>query len=88
MALKKENETQEAEKTSSREKMVRFRLFKDGGKYKDDRFVGVNGKGYIVQRGVDVEMPESVYNVLVLSEEQIENARQVMDDCAMTEYDG
>lgn len=50
---------------------VKFRLFKDSGKYQDDVFVGVNGKAYIVKRGVDVELPRSVYNVLKDAEEQM-----------------
>jgi len=32
-------------------------------------FVGVNGKGYRIQRGVDVEVPRSVAEVLRNSEE-------------------
>jgi hypothetical protein len=46
------------------EKMVKIRLFKDGGKYKHPVPVGVNGKQYLVQRGVEVEVPESVAEVL------------------------
>ena len=61
------------------EKRVRIRLFKDNGKYKDDVFVGVNGKGYRIQRGVDVEVPESVANVLE------ESARQDAATAALIE---
>ena len=68
------------------EKTVRFKLFKDGGKYKGDKFVGVNGKGYLVERGVWVDLPESVYNVLALSEEQIQVAERVMEESRMVEY--
>ena len=68
------------------EKTVRFKLFKDGGKYKGDKFVGVNGKGYLVERGVCVDLPESVYNVLALSEEQIQVAERVMEESRMVEY--
>ncbi len=65
-----------AEKKEARKggKMVRFRLFKDNDKYKEPVFVGVNGKGYLVQRGVTVEMPESVYHVLVNSQIQMDAA--------------
>ncbi len=68
------------------EKTVRFKLFKDGGKYSGDKFVGVNGKGYLVERGVWVDLPESVYNVLELSEEQIQVAERVMEESKMVEY--
>ncbi len=29
-----------------------------------DEFVQINGHGYVIQRGVEVEVPESVYQVL------------------------
>ena len=67
------------EKQPEGEKRVRIRLFKDNGKYKDDVFVGVNGKGYRIQRGVDVEVPESVANVLE------ESARQDAATAALIE---
>lgn len=68
------------------EKIVRFKLFKDGDKYKGNKFVGVNGKGYLIKRGEWVDLPESVYNVLALSEEQIQVAERVMEDSRMVEY--
>lgn len=46
------------------EKMVKIRLFKDNNRYKAPVPVGVNGKQYLVQRGVEVEVPESVAEVL------------------------
>lgn len=57
-----------AEKTQ--EKKVRIHLFKDSGRYNDDVTVAVNGKLYVIQRGVDVEVPESVKEVLDNSHEQ------------------
>ena len=41
----------------AKKKTVRIHLFKDNGRYKDDVFVGVNGVNYMIQRGVDVEVP-------------------------------
>jgi len=32
-----------------------------------DEFVHVNGHGYLIQRGVEVEIPQTVYEVLVQS---------------------
>ena len=62
------------------EKMVKIRLFKDGGKYKNPVPVGVNGKQYLVQRGVDVEVPESVAEVLMNSTNQDMHAQNTMAD--------
>ena len=49
-------------------------LFKDS-RYKAPVFVGVNGETYLIQRGVDVEVPKAVAEVLRHSEE--------MDNAAM-----
>lgn len=46
------------------EKLVPVQLFKDGGKYKDDVFVAVNGRSYQIQRGEVVNVPECVAEVL------------------------
>ena len=53
----------------AKKKMVRIHLFKDNGRYRDDVFVGVNGVNYKIQRGVDVEVPAAVAEVLRHSEE-------------------
>ena len=39
------------------EKMVKLKLFKDNGQYKDDVFVAVNGRTFQIVRGVEVEVP-------------------------------
>lgn len=44
-------------------------LFKDNGRYSSARFVSVNGEAYLIQRGVDVEVPAAVAEVLRHSEE-------------------
>lgn len=51
------------------------RLFKDAHRYSEPVFVGVNGETWLVQRGVDVEVPKAVAEVLRHSEE--------MDNAAM-----
>lgn len=43
---------------------VRVKLFKDGDKYKDDVFVGINGKGILIKRGEEVEV-ERKYALLI-----------------------
>lgn len=79
---KKANEP--VKKTS--EEMVTFRLFKDNDKYKAPIFVGVNGTGYLVERGKEVTMPKFVYEVLKNSEEQLQEAARVMEEAEYVEH--
>lgn len=58
-----------------KEKEVRIHLFKDSHRYSAPVFVGVNGENYLIQRGVDVDVPEAVAEVLHNS--------QVMESAAM-----
>lgn len=44
-------------------------LFKDGHRYSEPVFAGVNGETYLIQRGVDVEVPKAIAEVLRHSEE-------------------
>ena len=50
------------------EEKVRIKLFK--GRYKSDLFVSVNGVNYQIRRGVEVEVPRSVAEVLEHSQRQ------------------
>lgn len=59
-------------------KMVKIQLFKDNKDYKDDVFVCINGKGYAVKRGVEVEVPEAVAKVLKASQIQDGKAADLM----------
>ena len=45
-------------------KKVKVKLFKDNGQYSEPIFVSVNGERYIVPRGVEVEIPEYIAEVL------------------------
>lgn len=65
MAKEKESATNE-----KGEKLVKIKLFKDSYKYKDDVFVSVNNRNWLIQRGVEVEVPECVAEVLERSIEQ------------------
>ena len=47
-----------------------IRLFKDNGKYKDPAVVMCNGKCYQIERGINVEVPVFVAEILRNSEEQ------------------
>lgn len=72
-------EAKKNEQVKETEEMVEFKAFKDGGKYKDDIFVSVNGKRYIIKRGVLVTIPKSVYEVLMNSLEQDQVAANLME---------
>ena len=50
--------------------LVTVKLFKDTNKYKDDVFVAVNGKGMIVPRGKEVEIPRKYAIAIANSEAQ------------------
>ena len=52
------------------EEKVRVKLFKDNGRYKSDLFVSVNGVNYMIRRGVEVEVPRAVAEVLEYSQHQ------------------
>lgn len=65
--------------TAPAEKMVKIHLFRDNRMYNDDVFVGVNGKTYLIKRGVDVEVPESVAEVIRNSQKQDSFAIREMD---------
>ena len=61
------------------EEKVPVRLFKDNGKYKDDVFVGVNGKGWLIKRGETVMVPRYVAGILSQSMEQDTAAARFME---------
>lgn len=66
-----QSESQEEEKRRKYyEEKVVVNLFFDGGKYKDDVMVSVNGKLWQIKRGVDVEVPRYVSEILKSSMEQ------------------
>ena len=50
--------------------LVEYTAFYDGGKYKDDVSVKVNGKRFLIKRGVPVMIPRYVKEVLDNSEKQ------------------
>lgn len=47
-----------------------IQLFKDNGRYKGDVFVSINGRNYQIRRGVSVEVPAEVAEVLAHSAAQ------------------
>lgn len=79
-------ESAENESYDPMKRKVRIRLFKDNGQYKDDLFVSVNGKTFQIQRGIEVEVPEAVAEVIRRSEESDMNTSMII--CrAETEYE-
>ena len=62
------------------DKTVKIKLFKDNDKYKDDLFVGLNGRRYNIKRGVEVELPECVAEIIRLSEKQQRRTEALIDE--------
>ena len=46
----------------------------DGENAEQEKFVGFNGKPYLIKRGEPVEVPIGVYNILELEKEAINEA--------------
>ena len=70
MAVKKAEETATTQAENS--ELVSIRLFKDNSRYKGDLFVSVNGVNYQIKRGVTVQVPPCVAEVIQHSMEQDE----------------
>ncbi|MBQ4153390.1 MAG: hypothetical protein IJD11_03445 [Oscillospiraceae bacterium] len=67
------------EKNNKGTEMKTVRLYKDNDRYKKDVQVIVNGKAYLIQRGVSVEIPASVAEVLENAQAQSQLAIEVSD---------
>ena len=63
------SETAEEKEPVKEKDTVRIKLFKDNGEYKDDLTIGLNGKMYKIQRGVEVEVPKGVAEIIKSSME-------------------
>lgn len=55
---------------------------------RDDVYVGLNGKGYLIKRGVNVDVPAGVAEILRRREEMLETALAFEDDLAKQSYPG
>ena len=78
MAVKKEPTAAE-NVMQQPEEMVEIRLFKDNNKYKDDVYVGVNGRGYLIKRGQTVRVPRAVYEIIENSRNQDEYTARLIE---------
>lgn len=78
-AIEKVDTTAKKEEPA-KEETVRFKIPKGRSDIeKQDVFVGVNGKSYLIKRGMEVEMPKSVIEVLENAEKQNEFALEYME---------
>ena len=69
---------------NSEKKMVRIKLFRDNQNYSGDVFVAVNGESYLIQRGITVEVPDYIAEVLETSQREDENALMRMEKAEQT----
>ena len=70
---------QEATGKNPLEELVTIRLFKDNERYRDDVFVSVNGRTFQIKRGVEVQVPRYVQEVLENSMSQDMVAAAMVD---------
>ena len=66
--------------------LVTIRLFKDTGKYTNDMYVNVNDHNFVIRRGVDVQVPRYVAEVIANSEKQDRNTALLIER-ANSEFD-
>lgn len=60
---------------------VKVRLPRDNNKYRDDKIVSINGKTYQIARGVEVEVPRCVSEVLKQSQDQDDMTAMRIEQC-------
>lgn len=82
--VKQEVEMKEINTTGAEVEMKEIRLIRDDD-HKEPQFVGVNGRGYLVERGKKVKVPASVYEVLMNAEDQKEKALDYQDSKAFND---
>ena len=60
-------------------KSVKIKLYKDNDRHSRDVQVIVNGKVYIIKRGVEVEVPEFVAEAIENAQAQSQRAMELID---------
>ena len=60
-------------------KSVKIKLYKDNDRYSRDVQVIVNGKVYIIKRGVEVEVPAFVAEAIENAQAQSQRAMELID---------
>lgn len=76
-------EEEKKEITPAKEETETIYLFEDDDRYSAPLFVGVNGRFYMVKRGVDVEVPKSVSEIIKNSMVQKKVERAAMERAKM-----
>lgn len=75
-------------KTANNAKKVVVRLPRlHGQNARQEEFFSVNGRNYIIQRGIDVEVPEEVAEVIRNAEKAEEYAMRYVDGLVKAEED-
>lgn len=65
---------------------VTIKLFKDNGKYRDDVYVAVNDRSYLIKRGVEVTVPRFIEQALKNSLTQDEYVASLVEKL-QTDYE-
>ena len=81
MAEKKEKDTSSAVETVEEEKTVKIKI-PITREEKDDVYVSVNDRTWLIQRGKEVEVPECVAEVLRHREEMLQYAFEFSESVA------
>lgn len=68
--------------TETKEKLVKIKIPLERGKSNNDVFVSVNDRTWQIKRGVEVEVPECVAEVLLHEEEQMLKAIEYQEAMA------
>lgn len=87
MATKKDATVEENIVPTVEEERVTIRL-PLSREEREDVYVGLNGKGYLIKRGVNVDVPAGVAEILRRREEMLETALAFEDDLAKQSYPG
>lgn len=77
-----ERKAQQDAETARMRAPVPVMLFKDNDKYKDDLFVGWNGTGYRIKRGITVMVPRAVANIVQQQLDQDNSTAQLITEQA------
>lgn len=77
-----ERKAQQDAETARMSEPVPVMLFKDNDKYKDDLFVGWNGTGYRIKRGITVMVPRAVANIVQQQLDQDNSTAQLITEQA------
>ncbi len=67
-------------------KPVTIKLFKDNGKYRDDVYVAVNDRSFLIKRGVEVTVPRFIEQALKNSLSQDEYVASLVEKL-QTDYE-